>query len=137
MGASATQGGLIIDLKKLNKVVLNKDVLSVTAQGGCRAMDVEAVVDAEGLYIVMGSVNDTGIGGLSLGGGSGFLTGQHGFVVDNILAMKIVLADGSVVEASKDVNPDLFWGMRGAGTNFGIVTEFTYKVHKQRGDVTL
>jgi FAD/FMN-containing dehydrogenase len=65
------------------------------------------------------------------------LTGQHGMVIDNLLSAKVVLADGSVVEASEKSNPDLFWGIRGGGSNFGVVTEFTYKIHEHKGDVFL
>lgn len=130
-GASGIVGGLIIDLKKMNKVVIDKEALTITAQGGCQARDLEGPADAEGLSVVMGAVNYTGIGGLSLGGGTGFLTSQYGFVVDNILAMRVVLANGDIVEVSKDSNPDLFWAMRGSGSNFGIVTQFTYRAHKQ------
>jgi FAD/FMN-containing dehydrogenase len=73
---------------------------------------------------------------LTLGGGSGFLTGQYGLVIDNLLAAKIVLANGTVVSASEEENPDLFWAIRGGGSNFGVVSEFVYRVHKQ-GDVFL
>lgn len=65
------------------------------------------------------------------------MTGQYGMVIDNLLSARVVLADGSSVEASKDSNSDLFWGIRGGGSNFGVVTEFTYKIHKRKGDVFL
>ncbi|CZR63147.1 uncharacterized protein PAC_13044 [Phialocephala subalpina] len=116
--ASTTKGGLVIDLAKMKKVTIDKEGMKITAQ-------------EQGLSVVMGAANDTGIGGLTLGGGSGFLSGQYGLVIDNLLAARIVIADGSVLEASEKKNPDLFWGIRGGGSNFGVVTEFTFKIHKQ------
>lgn len=101
---------------------------------------------------MMGAANDTGkstssnhrrpliirlgIGGITLGGGSGYLTGQYGLVIDNLLAARVVIADGTVLECSEQKNADLFWGIRGGGSNFGVVTEFTYRIHNQ-GDVFL
>ncbi|KAL4781312.1 hypothetical protein BJX76DRAFT_360008 [Aspergillus varians] len=133
-GASSTANGLVIDLKKMNKVSIDKAAMTCTAGGGCRAIDLETPLQAENLSVVMGAINDTGIGGLTLGGGSGFLTGQHGLVCDNLLAATVVTADGRVLKASGNANADLFWGIRGGGSNFGIITEFVYRVHDQ-GDV--
>ena len=82
----------------------------------------------------MSCTDSVGIGGLTLGGGSGFLTGQYGLAIDNLLSAKVVLANGEVLQASEKVNADLFWAIRGDGSNFGVVTEFVYRVHKQ-GDV--
>lgn len=90
-------------------------------------MDVELA--KYGLATVGGTVNDTGVGGLTLGGGYGHLTGQYGLVIDNLIEVEVVLVDGSVVRASEKENAELFWGIRGAGTNFGAVTSFTYKAY--------
>ncbi|KAL5324840.1 hypothetical protein ACEPPN_005959 [Leptodophora sp. 'Broadleaf-Isolate-01'] len=123
------------DLRKMKKVEVDVDGMSITAGGGCQAVDLETTLQELGLSVVMGAANDTGIGGLTLGGGSGCLTGQYGLVINNVLSARVVLADGRVLEASKDTNPDLFWGIRG-GSNFGVVTEFKYRIHQQ-GDVFL
>ncbi|KAH7311839.1 hypothetical protein BKA65DRAFT_574448 [Rhexocercosporidium sp. MPI-PUGE-AT-0058] len=130
-GASSTSGGLVIDLRKMKKVEVDVEGMNITAGGGCQAVGLETPLQELGLSVVMGAANDTGIGGLTLGGGSGFLTGQYGLVIDNLLSARVVLADGRALKASKDVNADLFWGIRGGGSNFGVVTEFKYRVHRQ------
>ncbi|KAH8645912.1 hypothetical protein BGZ60DRAFT_424785 [Tricladium varicosporioides] len=132
-GASSTKS-LVLDLSKMNKVTIDKDTMTITAQGGCRAIDLETPLQVEGLSVVMGAANDTGIGGLTLGGGSGFLSGQHGLVIDNLVAAKVVIANGDALVCSETENQDLFWGIRGGGSNFGVVIEFTYRIHEQ-GDV--
>ncbi|GES63905.1 hypothetical protein ATETN484_0009059200 [Aspergillus terreus] len=129
-GASSSTG-MVIDLGRMRRVSVDKEAMTVTAQGGCIARDVELPLEAEGLATVFGAVNETGIGGLTLGGGVGFLTGAHGLAADNLVSARMVLANGQVVTASDDENSDLFWAIRGAGPNFGIVTEFKYRVHKQ------
>ncbi|KAF7880385.1 uncharacterized protein EAF02_007231 [Botrytis sinoallii] len=129
-GASSCDG-VIIDLGKMRKVSIDKENLKITAQGGCRAADLETPLQAEGLSVVMGLASDTGIAGLTLGGGSGPLTDRYGLVIDNLLSARVVIANGIVLNCSKDENSDLFWGIRGGGPNFGIVVEFTYRVHKQ------
>ncbi|KAF8847587.1 FAD-binding domain-containing protein [Acephala macrosclerotiorum] len=121
--ASTTKGGLVIDLAKMKKVSIDREGMKITAQGGCQAADLEIPLQEQGLSVVMGAANDTG--------GSGFLTGQYGLVIDNLLAVRVVIADGSVLEASEEKNADLFWGIRGGGSNFGVVTEFTFKIHNQ------
>ncbi|KUJ10052.1 FAD-binding domain-containing protein [Mollisia scopiformis] len=121
--ASSTKGGLVIDLGRMRKVSIDKKSMKITAQGGCKVVDLETPLQKQGLSAVFGTINDTG--------GSGYLTGQHGLIIDNLLAAKVVTADGSVLEASHEQNPDLFWGIRGGGSNFGVVTEFTYRTHNQ------
>lgn len=113
----------------MREVTVDADNKTVTAQGGCRWEDVDAALAKYGLAAVGGTVNDTGIGGLTLGGGYGWLTSQYGLVIDNLLEVEIVLVDGSVVWASETVNEELFFGIRGAGVNFGVVTKFTYKAY--------
>ncbi|KAK6536292.1 hypothetical protein TWF281_000534 [Arthrobotrys megalospora] len=122
--------GLVIDMRNLRKVSVDVDKMIAVAQGGCIAGDVEAASEAVGLRPVMGAVNATGCGGITTGGGIGNLSAQYGLVADNLLAARVALADGRIVVASDEENQDLFWGIRGGGSNFGLVTEFTYKLHK-------
>ncbi|KAG8525241.1 uncharacterized protein KY384_008885 [Bacidia gigantensis] len=119
------------DLRKLNKVTIDKASKTVTGGGGCVAGDLEKPAEAEGLSVVFGAINETGIGGLTTGGGAGWLTGRHGLTIDNLLAARVVLANGELVIASEQENEDLFWGIRGGGSNFGICTEFTFRAHDQ------
>ncbi|KAM3077153.1 hypothetical protein ACMFMF_005067 [Clarireedia jacksonii] len=109
------------------------DLVNKTAicEGGCLWADVDKAAAPHHLAAVGGTVNHTGIGGLTLGGGYGHLTPKHGLVIDNLLAAEMVLADGSIVVCTKDKNPDLFWAIRGAGISFGVATKFTYRLHEQ------
>ncbi|KAK6509294.1 hypothetical protein TWF481_004052 [Arthrobotrys musiformis] len=122
--------GLIIDMRNLRKVSVDVEKQTAVAQGGSLAGDIEAAAEDVGLRPVMGAVNATGCGGITTGGGIGNLSAQYGLVADNLLAARVALADGTIVVASDEENPDLFWGIRGGGSNFGLVTEFTYKLHK-------
>ena len=119
----------------MRAVTVDTATKTVTAQGGCRWKDVDTALAKHELATVGGTVNDTGIGGLSLGGGYGFLVGQYGLVVDNILDIELVLADGSVKRCNASENSDLFWALRGAGANYGIATSITYQAHDQTHDV--
>lgn len=103
--------------------------MTVSVEGGCLWKDVDEAAGDYGLAAVGGTVNHTGIGGLTLGGGYGYLTGRYGLVIDNLLSVKLVTADSDIVTASPDENPDLFWAIRGAGASFAAVVEFTYRVH--------
>ncbi|PVH83817.1 FAD-binding domain-containing protein, partial [Cadophora sp. DSE1049] len=134
-GASSTDGGLCIDLSKMRDVTVDEKTKIVTVEGGALWADVDQEAAKFGLAAVGGTVNHTGVGGLTLGGGYGYLTPEHGMVIDNLLEVEAVLADGSIVTASKTKNPDLFWAARGAGIGFGVFTKFVYQGHDQKGPV--
>ncbi|KAK4074330.1 FAD binding protein [Trichoderma simmonsii] len=134
-GCSSSEGGLVIDLSGMRNVTVDKDSKLITAQGGALWADVDNAAIEKGLATVGGTVNHTGIGGLTLGGGLGWLTGLYGTVVDNLVAAKVVIADGSLLTASEKENADLFWAIRGAGHNFGVAVEFTIKGHDQTNEV--
>lgn len=106
---------------------------TVKVGGGAIGGEVDAGLAKHGLATIGGTISDTGDGGLTLGGGYGWLTGKHGLMSDNLLSVTIVLANGEITNASKEENPDLFWAVRGAGHNFGIVTEFVFQVFEQGG----
>jgi hypothetical protein len=134
-GSSSVSGGLVIDLSKMRSVSVDPSKKTITAQGGALWSDVDAAAAAHGLATVGGTVNHTGIGGLTLGGGFGWLSCAYGLAIDNLLEVEIVLADGKIVRASEAENTDLFWAIRGAGPCFGVVTSFVYKAHEQKNPV--
>ncbi|KAL9596551.1 MAG: hypothetical protein Q9219_005729 [cf. Caloplaca sp. 3 TL-2023] len=134
-GASSTEGGIVIDLSKMNRVTVDPKNFTVTAEGGCLWKDVDEVASDYGLAAVGGTVNHTGIGGLTLGGGYGYLSGRHGLVIDNLLGARLVTADSEIINVSPKERPDLFWALRGAGASFGAIVEFTYRVQKQENPV--
>ncbi|KAJ4376088.1 hypothetical protein N0V83_001369 [Neocucurbitaria cava] len=134
-GASSTDGGLLIDLNThMRTTDVNAENQTIRVGGGALWGDVDAALAPHGLAAVGGTVADTGVGGLTLGGGFGWLSVKHGLVADNLLECTVVLADGRIVTSSASENEDLLWGLRGAGQNFGIVTEFVFRAHKQ-GDM--
>jgi hypothetical protein len=134
-GCSSTTGGLLIDLNaKMRKVDVDLEKRVFIVQGGCTWGDVDEAGTKHKLATVGGTVMDTGVGGLALGGGYGWLSGQRGLVIDNWVESTIVLASGEIKKASETQDPDLFWGLQGAGQNFGVVTEFVFKAYDQ-GDV--
>lgn len=134
-GASSSDGGLVVDLSQMRAVTVDPSAMTIKAQGGCLWVDVDKAAAEHGLATVGGTVNHTGIGGLTLGGGYGWLSGKYGLVIDNLLAVQMVLADGSIVTASDSENPDLFWAVRGAGQGFGVAVEFTYRAYEQKSPV--
>ncbi|KAL6234556.1 hypothetical protein BDW75DRAFT_160953 [Aspergillus navahoensis] len=132
---SSCDGGLVIDLARINHVAVDPESRIVTVGGGCRWKDVDDALSGHGLALVEGIVNDTGVGGIALGGGYGWLAPRHGLILDNLIAVTIVLADGSITAASKEENPDLFWAVRGAGQCFGVVVELVFRAHEHQDPV--
>jgi FAD/FMN-containing dehydrogenase len=128
-GSTLCDGGLVIDLSRMNKVTVDPKEGTARAEGGALLADLDAATQAHGLATTTGVNSDTGLIGLTLGGGIGRLGRKHGLSCDNMLSAEIVTPDGRVLTASHDENVDLFWGLRGGGGNFGIVIAITYKLH--------
>ncbi|TYL38495.1 oxidoreductase [Natronococcus pandeyae] len=128
-GLGTVDDGLVIDLSDMTGIRVDPDAETVHVEAGCTWGDVDHATHAFGLATVSGVVSTTGVGGLTLGGGHGYLTRKHGLAIDNLVSADVVLADGRLVRASKDENPDLFWALRGGGGNFGVVTSFEFQLH--------
>jgi FAD/FMN-containing dehydrogenase len=128
-GYGTNEGGLVIDLSPMKGIRVDPDARTVIAQGGVLWRDLDHETQAYGLATTGGTVSNTGITGLTLGGGLGWLMGKHGLTVDNLISADVVTADGQFRKASEKDNPDLFWALRGGGGNFGVVTSFEYRLH--------
>lgn len=128
-GASSVEGGLVIDLGAMSQVIVDPEASIVRVGGGALLGDLDAATQVHGLAVPAGLVSHTGVAGLTLGGGMGWLTRQAGLTVDNLLSARVVTADGRIVRADADENGDLFWALRGGGGNFGVVTEFEFRLH--------
>ncbi len=128
-GNAVADGGIMIDCSSWKDILVDAERREATAAPGLVWGEFDAATQAHQLATTGGQVSHTGIAGLTLGGGFGYLMGKHGAVCDNLLSVEIVTADGEVLTASEEENAELFWAVRGAGANFGIVTSFRYRLH--------
>jgi FAD/FMN-containing dehydrogenase len=128
-GRSVCDDGVVIDFADMKSIRVDPVAMTARAEPGLRWTEFDRETQAFGLATTGGTIGDTGIAGLTLGGGFGWLEGKFGMTVDNLLGADVVLADGRMVHASDEEHPDLFWALRGGGGNFGVVTSFEYKLH--------
>ena len=135
-GFSTCDDGIVIDLSRMRGAEVEPGARTARVRGGSLLAELDDAAQAHRLVCPVGVVSHTGVAGLTLGGGMGRLQRQLGLTIDSLLAVELVTADGRVVRASEDENPELFWGLRGAGANFGIVTSFEFQLHPLEGPVT-
>jgi FAD/FMN-containing dehydrogenase len=135
-GFSTCDDGIVIDLSRMRGADVDPERRTARVRGGSLLAELDDAAQAHRLVCPVGVVSHTGVAGLTLGGGMGRLQRKLGLTIDSLLAVELVTADGRVVRASEDENPELFWGMRGAGANFGIVTSFDFHLHPFEGVVT-
>jgi FAD/FMN-containing dehydrogenase len=134
-GRATCDGGIVIDFAKMREIVVNADARTARVEAGCTLGDVDAATQPFGLVVPAGINSTTGIAGLTLGGGFGWLSRKYGLTVDSLLSVRMVTVEGEEVSASKTENPDLFWAIRGGGGNFGIVTSFEFTLRQAGPEV--
>jgi FAD/FMN-containing dehydrogenase len=132
-GTAVCEGGLMIDLSSMKQVTVDAVRREATAEAGVLWGELDRAAEAQSLATTGGQISHTGIAGLTLGGGLGYLMGKHGAVCDNLISVEMVTAEGELITVSEKVNPELFWAVRGAGANFGVATSFTYQLHPLSG----
>jgi FAD/FMN-containing dehydrogenase len=128
-GKALTDGGIVIDLRRMNAVAVDPDAGTATVAGGATMSHLDRATEAHGLATTGGRVSTTGVSGLTLGGGNGWLDRKFGLACDNLLSVELVTADGNTLCASDDENTELFWALHGGGGNFGVATSFTFRLY--------
>ncbi len=128
-GASLCEGGMVVDMRRMNSVSVDPEARTATVQGGATWADFDSATQPHKLVATGGRVSSTGVAGLTLGGGSGWLERKYGFACDNLESVTLVTADGRIVTASESANPELFWALHGGGGNFGVATELVFRLH--------
>ncbi|MHC0039422.1 FAD-binding oxidoreductase [Pseudoneobacillus sp. C159] len=129
-GFAVCEGGLMIDLSQMRKVTVDEMRQVALVEGGATLGDIDIETQKYGLAVPTGTVSETGVAGLALSGGLGYLRGKYGLTCDNIVGARVVTADGRALDVNNQSHPDLFWAIRGGGGNFGIVTKFEFALHK-------